>query len=118
MRKNLVKDFVALVAGSMALASLTGALTVVNQHDLLSYVFTWTGGNTTNGSIGIDASLDGLTWFPLDFEQTISVDGATGSHQLLVNKVGFNYTRPTYTRVNGAATGSLTVELFCSNVGA
>jgi hypothetical protein len=117
VRKNIVKDFVAISSGNMS-ASITGASTVVNQHDTLSYIFKWTGGNTLNGTIGVEASIDGITYFPLDFKTTINASGATDTHQLLISSIGFNYTRPIYTKVDAGASGSLTVELFCSNSGA
>lgn len=117
MRKNLVKDFKAINAQTMTAASIVGAETVINQHDTVNYVFSWSGGNTTNGNIGVEASLDGVTWFALDFGSTINTDGAAGTHQLIIETIGFNLTRPIYTRTNAAATGTLTAELFASNKG-
>ena len=116
-RKLIVKDFKAISAGDMSTDSIIGTQTVVNQHDTVVYNFTWSGGQTVNGNIGIDASLDGSTWFPLDFGTTIVTSAVSGLHQLFIQTVGFNYTRPTYTRTNGSASGTLNVELFCSNLG-
>ena len=117
-RKNLVKDFVSINAGALSNASLKGVSTVLNQFDILSYIFTWTGGQTTNGDIGIEASLDNITWFPLDFSVTMSLNAVSGNHQLLIKDVAFSYARPFYTRTNGSASGTLTVELFSTNKGA
>ena len=102
----------------MSQVSLIGAATTVNQFDTLSYFFKWSGAQATNGSISIQASLDGITYWDLDFLTTISTDGVSGTHQLLITKVSFNFARPVYTRVNAGATGSLSVELFATGVGA
>lgn len=117
-RKNLIYNFQPIVTGSMASATIIGLQTEVAQFDTATYDFSWSGGNTTNGLFSLEYSRDGINWSSLDFGTTINGDGASGLHQLIVETIGFKFLRPKYVRTNGAATGTLTVSLFCTNKGA
>lgn len=117
-RKNLVYDFKPLVGGDMSQASLLGTQTDVSQYDTVTYEVKWTGGQATNGNIGLEYSKDGSVWNDLDFATTIASDGASGNHQLIINEIGFKYLRPKYTRTNGSASGALNFGLFCTVKGA
>ena len=117
-RKNLIYDFKPLTAGDMSQASLVGLQTDVSAFDSITYNVTWTGGQTTNGIIGVQYSKDGLTWYLLDFGATIALNTDSDSHRLVITEVGFKFTRPVYTRTNGSATGTLDISIFCTTKGA
>lgn len=117
-RKNILKDYVSVVSGNMASTSFQGPITTVNQFDVLSYFFEWSGGQATNGNIGLMVSLDNKSFYQLDFGQNIPTNSTSGEHQLLVKDVSFNYCYPFYTQTNGSATGTMKIELFATNKGA
>lgn len=121
-RKNQIQPFTSIgsadVSGDMSLASITGSETVVSQTDVVQYQVEWTGAQATNGTIAIEASIDGLSWFELDFGSLIPLNGASGDHQIIIQQVSFVKVRPVYTRTNVSATGTLTVKLFATTVGA
>lgn len=117
-RKLALKDYPSILAGDMSLASIVGPSSSVSQFDTLSYTFTWSGGQLTNGTIGIQYSLDGFIWHDLDFATIILLSAASGDHQLLITETPFSFARPVYTRTNGSATGTLKVELSANSKGA
>lgn len=102
----------------MSSATLTGNQTEVAQFDTVTYEASWSGGQANNGDISIEYSRDGLTWKTLDFAATISATAASGTHTLVINEVGFKFTRPVYTRTNGSATGTINFVIFCTTKGA
>ena len=117
-RKNIVYNYKPIVAGDMSDGSITGDKSTVAQYDTVTYKFKWSGGQATNGDIGVEYSDDEVNWDDLEFGTTITLDGASGSHRLIINEVGFKFTRPKYTRTNGSATGALEVSEFATNKGA
>lgn len=120
-RKNLIYNFKPLVSGDMSSTSLTGAVTDVSQFDTITYDFQWTGGQTTNGSIGIQYSRDlyePRVWRDINFGSTVTTDGASGGNQFIINEIGFQFTRPIYTRTNGSASGALNIAITATNKGA
>lgn len=117
-RKNLVYNFKPLVDGDLSQATLTGTLTDVSQFDTVTYDFSWSGGQSSNGTIGIQYSRDNVTWTALDFGTTISLGAVSGTHSLVITEIGFQYVRPYYIRTNGSATGLLNISLFATNKGA
>lgn len=117
-RKNIVYDYKPIIAGDMSSVSLVGEPSTVAQFDTVTYEFKWSGGFTTNGDIGIEYSRDSESWEDLDFGAVISLDGATGAHRLIINEIGFKFTRPKYDRSNASATGTMAVSVFATNKGA
>jgi hypothetical protein len=123
-RKQQIQPYQAIDAGNLSDASITGQETVVFQTDVVEYLVTWSGGQATNGNIKIQASHDNSkatpasSWFDLDFGSTISLDGASGNHQLIISQVSFAKVRPVYTRTNGSASGSLNINLIATTKGA
>lgn len=119
-RKLVIYDYDALqgLSTDMSAASITSNSTVVSQLDSVTYLVTWSGGQATNGNIEIQASLDGVTWYALDFGATISLNGASDFARLVITEVGFNQTRAVYTRTNALATGTLSIKLFATTKGA
>lgn len=123
-RKSQIQPYLAINAGSMASASLTGSVTNVFQTDVVEYLVTWSGGQATNGSFKIQYTHDtsdntpSSAWYDLDFGVTIVLDGAAGSHQLIINQVSFSKLRPVYTRTNVSATGTLNANIIATSKGA
>ncbi len=117
-RKNLIYNFKPIVNGDMTQSSLTGSATDISQFDTVTYDFLWSGGQSSNGTIGVQYSRDNINWYNLDFGTTISLGTVSGDHNLVITEVGFQYARPYYTQTNGSATGLLNVTIFCTTKGA
>ena len=95
-----------------------GSTTHVKQTDVVQYSLSWSGGQATNGDITVEADNGDGIWFPLDFGATVSLDGVSGSHQLVVTQVSFVNMRLSYSRTNVGATGALNATVFASTKGA
>ena len=109
----------AISEGALSDATITGEETTVAQTDVVQFVVAWESGQASNGDIAIEAWLNNETgWFVLEFGATISLDGASGNHQLIIQQVSFKKVRPVYTRTNGSATGTLNVAIFATSKGA
>lgn len=120
-RKNIVYNYKPIIDGDMSQVSIKGEESNVAQYDSVTYEFKWSGGQATNGDIGVEYSKDEKeprTWRPLDFGTLVPTDGASDSHLLVLTLVGFKFTRPFYTRTNAGATGTMNVSIFSSNKGA
>ena len=117
-RKNLIYNFKPLIAGDMTQAILTGAVTDISQFDIVTYDFSWSGGQVTNGNISIQYSRDGVTWTTLDFGSLIGLNSSSGNHTLIIDEVGFQFVRPVFTRTNVASSGLLDIAVFCTTRGA
>lgn len=117
-RKSQIQPFKVIDNQSMTQAMVIGRSTHVKQTDVVQYVVDWSGGQSTNGDILVEGSLDGKKWFPLEFGATISCDGASGNHQIVIQQVSFSDIRATFNQTNVAATGNITIELFASTKGA
>lgn len=118
-RKQIIQPFTAVDAGNLSDASITGSETNVEQTDVAQYVAIWSGGQATNGDLKVQGYLNDITgWFDLDFGATISLDGASGNHQLIIQQVSFKKIRPVYTRTNASASGSLNIVVFATTKGA
>lgn len=105
--------------GDLSSATITGNETHVGQTDVVQFAAVWTGGQATNGDLTIEAWINESTgWLTLEFGATISLDGASGNHQLIIQQVSFKKVRPVYTRTNGSATGTLEIAIFATSVGA
>lgn len=118
-RKNILYSFTAINEADMSQASIVGQATNVAGFDTVTYLATWSGGQATNGDIGMETSLDeGKTWHDLDFGAIIDTDGAQDYARIIINEIGFGLIRPKYTRTNAGATGLLTMKIFGTNKGA
>jgi len=124
-RKNLVYNFKPIgsveVPGDMSVADIVGTKSNVAQYDAVTYEISWSGGQATNGNLIIEYTKDpeGLTgWRTLPLDGTPVLNGAEGSHLILITEIGFNFLRPHYERTNVGATGSLEVNIFQTNKGA
>lgn len=117
-RKNILYRYDSIDEADMSQASIVGNPTSVSGFDTVTYLATWTGGQATNGDLGIETSMDeGETWQELDFGATINTDGAADYVRMIITEIGFGMIRPKYTRTNGGATGLLTVKIFGTNKG-
>ena len=117
-RKSQIQPFKVIDNQSMSQAQIVGRPTHVKQTDVVQYVIDWNSGEATNGEILVEASLDGERWFPLEFGATISCDGASGNHQVVIQQVSFSDLRATFNQTNVASVGNITIELFASTKGA
>lgn len=117
-RKQQIQPFKSVTNGNLSSATIVGIETIVAQTDVVQYDVEWTGASLTSGDISIEATLDGVVWFLLDFGSTISLAGASGNHQLIIKQVSFVKTRPVFTRTNPAASGTINITVFATTVGA
>lgn len=118
-RRNQIKPYLLLSAGDLSQASITGNESTVAQIDVINLTVTWSGAQATNGNLTIEywnSSVQG--WIALDFGATISLNGATGSHQITITDIAFEKIRPVYTRTNGSASGTLNIVIVASVGGA
>lgn len=82
--------------------------TYIANLDLISYALSWTG--TPTGTITIDGSVDGSTFFDLTFDPVLAQpSGAAGGYLVNVSVEGFGWIRVSYTNASG--TGTLTVKI-------
>jgi hypothetical protein len=117
-RKNQIQPFLSMPSGDLTQASIVGLESTVFQTDVVNCIFSWAGGNTTNGDIAIEVwSSADIGWVPLEFGATISLNGASGAHTLIIEQVSFLKIRPKYTRTNASATGTLKVLIVATTVG-
>lgn len=117
-RKQQIQPFKTIDSFDMSVGSFTGKQTHVKQTDVVQIDVEWSGGQVSNGTIAIEATIDGIVWFELDFGSTISLAGASGNHQIIIKQVSFTDIRPVFTQTNPSATGTLTATLFATTVGA
>lgn len=117
-RKTQIQPFLVIEGGDMSLASIASKSTHVKQTDVVELIASWSGAQATNGDLLIEASLDGENWYALDFGVTISLDGVSGNHQMIIQQVSFSDIRTTYNRTNGSASGDLSLQLFATTKGA
>lgn len=103
------------------LSSQTSAATNTENVDKASIVLEWTGtapvGEVTVEGRNFQNSANGpiaSPWVTLDFD-TITISGASGSHQLLFVELPFTEIRLQYARTSGS--GSLTAVLTAKQVG-
>ena len=120
-RKNIVYDFKPVVDEDMSQVQIIGKESIVAQHDTVTYEASWAGASAINGDISIEYSRDEQepkTWHKLDFGTTMSLDGASGTHQLIITEIGFKFLRPVYDRTDAGAAGLLNWSIFATNKGA
>lgn len=118
-RKSQIKPYLLIQDGDLSQSSIIGKESTVAQVDVVNLTFTWSGGQATNGDITVEVwSSNAIGWIALDFGATISLDGASGNHQLIIKEVSFEKLRPKYTRTNAGATGLLEVLIVATAVGA
>lgn len=120
-RKNIVYDYKPIKGADMSQASIEGEPSNVAQFDTVTYEFSWSGGQSTNGNIGIEYTRDQQepkAWKELDFGAVIDTNGSEGTHRLIITEVGFEFTRPKYSRTNAGASGTMEVSVFATNKGA
>lgn len=118
-RKSQIKPFLLIESGDLSDASITGTESTVAQIDVINLTVTWSGGQATNGDLEIEYfNKDSLGWSALDFGTTISLDGASGNHQIVITEIAFEKLRPKYTRTNAGATGAIDVLIVASTGGA
>jgi hypothetical protein len=123
-RKQQIQPYLAIEQGDLSDLTITGEETTVFQTDVVEYLVTWSGGQATNGNISIQFTHDNSKatpaseWHDLDFGSTISLSGASGEHQIIINQVSFSKVRPIYTQTNVAASGVLNINLIATTKGA
>jgi hypothetical protein len=114
-RKNVVYGWKAFDAVSLA-SSQTSAETEVGGEDYGSIYLFWTGSSPV-GTITIEAKNGGGgTYRALDFGSAISISGASGNHEIILNEMPFTHLRIVYTRSSGS--GSLTANVTFKSKGA
>ena len=114
-RKHVVYAFDMFDAVSLG-ASATSSIVEVSQLDYASIYVSWTGSSTV-GDLEVQAANgeDG-TYHALDFGSTISISGASGSHNIILSEMPFTHIKLVYTRSSG--TGSITATLTAKSASA
>ncbi len=118
-RKTQIRPYLLIQDGDLSLASITGNESTVAQVDVINLTVAWSGAQATNGNIEIEVwSSNAIGWVTLEFGATISLDTASGNHQLIIKEVSFEKLRPKYTKTNAGATGLLEVLIVATSAGA
>lgn len=103
-RKNIVKSFKMFDAVELSSSQTSAATNVINL-DTASIHLVWSAGSSPVGDITVEArNGEDDSWYELDFGSTISISGASGDHQLMLNEMPFTDIRIVYTRTSGSAT--------------
>lgn len=114
MRKNVVKYFKMFDATNIA-SNQTSQVTNVINMDKASIQVEWTGSSPV-GNIVVEARNGEISaWYALDFGTAISVSGASGTHQIVLNEMPFTDLRLRYVSTSG--TGSLSATITLKQVG-
>lgn len=106
---NYFKPFSAVTMGS----SQTSASFMVDLFDQGSINVTWTG--TAAGSIVVDGSYDGTTFYPLDHDP-FTITSGSGTQEIIFTQLAHRYIRMRWVRTSG--TGTLTAEGRFKSIGA
>lgn len=114
MRKNVVRGYKMVDAGSMAATITSSEVNVINLDKASIYV-DWSGTAPVGVLVVQARNADNGDWFDLDFGTPIAISGSTGSHVLLFNELPHNSIRLVYTATSG--TGSLDAVLAAKQVG-
>ena len=114
-RKNVIKSYKMFDETSMASSQTSVTVNVINL-DIASIFFEWSGSSPV-GVLTLQArNGEGGTWYDLDMGGTMSVSGASGSHQLQLTEIFFTDLQLIYTRSSG--TGSMTATITAKTIGA
>jgi len=114
-RKNVIYGYLAFDAVSIG-ASQTSSEIEVGGEDYGSIYLFWTGSSPV-GTLEVQAKNGANgTYRALDFGSTISISGASGNHDLILNELPFTHLKLVYTRSSG--TGSLTANVTLKSKGA
>ena len=114
-RKQVLYGFKAFDATSLA-SSQTSAELEVGQADYGSIYITWTG-TSPIGVITVQAKNGpNGTYRDLDFGSAISISGASGNHDIILNEMPFTHLQLVYTRTSG--TGSISASITTKSKGA
>lgn len=114
-RKNVIYGYQAFNAVDIS-SSQTSAEIEVGQEDYGSIYVFWTGSSPV-GALTVQAK-NGTngTYRSLDFGSAISISGASGAHDLILNELPFTHLKLVYTRSSGS--GSLTANVTLKSKGA
>lgn len=122
-RKDQVTNFQSFGASGCDMsASQTSTISNVQFMDNIGLLLSWSGASSPVGVFTVEVSNDynpqtntSGTWIALDFGSTISVSGASGSHEISINQLPFSWMRQKYARASGS--GTLNVFLSSKQVG-
>lgn len=113
-RKQVLYGYRLYDSVSLA-SSQTSSEVEVGQADYGSIYIEWTGSSPV-GVITLQAK-NGTngTYRSLDFGSAISISGASGNHDLILNEMPFTHIKLLYTRASG--TGSMTASITTKSKG-
>ena len=114
-RKGVVKSYKMFDAEDISISATSKESNVINL-DKASVIFSWTG-TAPSGVITCEArNGEKEDWYELDCGGTMTVSGASGTHQLVFNELPFTDIRFQYTASSG--TGTLDAVITAKVVGA
>jgi hypothetical protein len=100
MRKLLIGPKEVINETALAVQEV-GLITDVDQIDLLTYDVIWNNGaGPLDAEVIVEYSHDKKTWYTLEFNSTVDLTGASGSHRIDIEP-NFKYLRPTVNFVAG-----------------
>lgn len=113
-RKHILNAHNVLSGASIA-TNQASQVTNVEQLDVVSYYFNWTG-NTPIGELFIEVSNDENTWYANDFGEQILISGNTGADFAEIDVVNWKFSRARYAA--GSGTGTMTISIKGKGQGA
>ena len=119
-RKNVLKTYKIWDSADLSGNLTSGNTSVINLDNASIYV-SWSG-TAPSGEIVVQGTNDdpdknaSPTWKDLDFGSTITVSGASGNHDLILNSLPFNSLRLKYNRTSGS--GSIIATITAKTQGA
>lgn len=115
MARLITRKWIALDAVSMA-SNQTSSSTDLAFKDKGRAYAVWSGATNLTGTLDVQISNDNVTWRTIT-AVTIPLDSASGSHEIVLPSMDFNYLRFKYT-AGTENSGSLTIEFNAAIEGA
>ncbi len=114
-RRHVVRGYALLTSADLS-TTLTSATTNVTSTDKASIIVEWSGTSGT-ATVTVEArNSDKDSWVTLSFGSAITISGASGDHQLILNETPFEEVRLIVTP--SGSTGSVSARLQMNSVGA
>lgn len=118
--RPIFSPFQVLTAGDMSQATLTSAVTIIQNLSMISYDVSWTG-TSPSGTISVQATntytqnADGTVatsgnWNTLPLSTTPTISGNSGNGLIDIDAMGGYAVRLVYTRTSGTGTLNATVN--------
>lgn len=109
MSKNVLNSRQIMTNGDMSQTSISSDVINVLYLDNIGLQIEWTG--TATGTITVQASIDGTTYYALTFDPALAQPAGSASGYLVsLNQLPYKYFKVVYTKSSGTGT----MNVYCS----